>query len=91
MTFDFNQPLKGLDGKEVMAGDQPLTLGKLLGNQLASANKGDALKLFNWAMKVYNGEAIDLDESDTNTLKEFIKQNDQLTILAKAQLLSVLK
>ena len=88
--LDFNQPLKGLDGTEVkdMAGSS-VTLGKLLSTQLASANKGDALKLFTWAQKCYNGEKLDLDPSDTSTLKDFIKANESLTVLAKAQLLSV--
>lgn len=90
--LDFNQSMKGLDGKEVTDYDgNPVTLGKLLSTQLASTNKGDALKLFTWAQKCYNGESLDLDPSDESTLKEFIKNNDQLTVLAKAQLLSVFK
>lgn len=90
--LDFNQSMKGLDGKEVTDYDgQPVTLGKLLSTQLASTNKGDALKLFTWAQKCYNGEALDLDPSDESTLKEFIKNNESLTVLAKAQLLSVFK
>lgn len=88
--LDFNQPLKGLDGTEVKDMDgSSITLGKLLSTQLASANKGDALKLFTWAQKCYNGEKLDLDPSDTSTLKDFIKANESLTVLAKAQLLSV--
>jgi hypothetical protein len=88
--LDFNQPLKGLDGAEVKDMDgSSITLGKLLSTQLASANKGDALKLFTWAQKCYNGEKLDLDPSDTSTLKDFIKANESLTVLAKAQLLSV--
>jgi len=90
--LDFNQALKGLDGKEVKDYDgTPVTLGKLLATQLASANKGDALKLFTWAQKMYNGETLDLDPSDESTLKEFIKTNEQLTVLAKAQILSAFK
>jgi hypothetical protein len=90
--LDFNQTLKGLDGTEVKDMDgTSITLGKLLSSQLASANKGDALKMFTWAQKVYNGDALDLDPSDESTLKEFIKSNEALTVLAKAQLLSVFK
>lgn len=90
--LDFNQTLKGLDGQEVKDADgSGITLGKLLSGLLASANKGDALKLFTWAQKLYNGEALDLDPSDSSTLKEFVKNNEQLTVLAKAQLLSVFK
>lgn len=90
--IDFNQALKGLDGKSVKdVDDKDITLGKLLSSQLASANKGDALKLFTWAQKCYNGEPLDLDPSDETTLKDFIKNNESMTVLAKAQLLSVFK
>jgi len=90
--LDFNKQLLGLDGKPVKdAEDKDITIGKLLSGLLASANKGDALKLFNWAQKLYNGESLDLDESDKSTLKEFIKGNESLTVLAKAQALGVFK
>jgi len=90
--LDFNKQLLGLDGKPVKdSEDKDITIGKLLSGLLASANKGDALKLFNWAQKLYNGESLDLDESDKSTLKEFIKGNESLTVLAKAQALGVFK
>jgi hypothetical protein len=88
--LDFNTTMKGLDGQEVSdESGNTVSLGKILAGQLASANKGDALKLFTWAQKVYNGDTLDLDPSDESTLKEFIKNNESLTVLAKAQLLSV--
>lgn len=90
--LDFNVTLKGLDGQEVKdEKNAPITVGKMLANQLAFTNKGDALKLFNWAQKMYNGETLDLDKSDESVLKEFVKNNEQLTVLAKAQILTVLK
>lgn len=90
MQLNFNKSMNGLDGNPVKDFDgQEITLGKVLSSQLASASKGDALKLFTWAQKCYNGEVLELDPSDTETLKEFIKNNEQLTVLAKAQLLQV--
>lgn len=89
--LDFTKHLVGLDGETIKDADGPVTLGKLLAAQLAFTNKGDALKLFTWAQKCYNGEALDLDKSDEGTLKDFIKNNEQLTVLAKAQLLEVFK
>lgn len=83
--LNFNKPMTTLDGQEI----PEATLGKVLATQLASSNKGDALKLFTWAQKLYNGQSLDLDPSDEATLKDFIKNNDQLTVLAKAQLLQV--
>lgn len=92
IMLEFNQALKGLDGESVKDMDgSEVTVGKLLAGQLASSNKGDALKMFTWAQKVYNGESLDLDPSDKTTLKDFIKNNEQLTVLAKAQLLMVFK
>lgn len=91
-VLDFNQELKGLDGQAIKdEKNESITLGKMLSGQLAFGSKGDALKLFNWAQKMYNGEALDLDKSDEGVLKEFIKSNEQLTIIAKAQLLAVFK
>ena len=89
--LDFNVALKALDGSDIKDGSEVLKVGRLLATQLASANKGDALKLFGWAQKLYNGESLDLDKSDEQTLKEFIKNNDQLTVIAKAQMLNVFK
>lgn len=88
--LDFNTSLLGLDGKPVLdEAKQEITLGKMLANQIAFSGKGDALKLFGWAQKMYAGETLDLDATDTETLKTLIKDNEQLTILAKAQLLNV--
>lgn len=88
--LDFNVALKGLDGLEVKdEKGENVTIGKLLASQLAFTNKGDALKLFHWAQKMYSGESLDLDKSDESVLKEFIKSNEQLTVLAKAQMLNV--
>lgn len=83
--MDFNRSILGLDGQAV----DNVTLGKILAQQLAHATNVDALKFYNWAVKLYNGEELTLDESDTNTLKEYIKSNGQLTALAKAQMLQV--
>jgi hypothetical protein len=86
MKLDFNKPFIGLDGNAVP--DHP-TLGKLLGNAIAAQGKGDVLKLFSWAMDLYQGKAIDLDKSDQKTLQDFITNDQTITILGKGQLLQV--
>jgi hypothetical protein len=89
--MNFNKVLVGLDGNKAADVDgKDITIGKLLAGRLAGANKGDALKMFSWAQKLYNGKPIDLDKSDIETLKEFVKSDESLTILAKAQILEVL-
>ena len=88
--MDFNKPIKNLSG--IAAKDQngkEVTLGSILAEQLVSGSKGDAVKYYGWALKLHEGHELDLDKSDVQTLKEFIKNNEQLTILAKAQLLEL--
>jgi hypothetical protein len=88
--LDFTKSLTGLDGSVIKdETGKEVSLGKLLSGQLANTNKGDALKLFTWAQKCYNDQPLDLDPSDRATLKDFIIGNENLTVLAKAQLLSV--
>ena len=79
-----NKPVLGLDGKEIDGSH----LGKIIAQTLAATTKGDALKLFTWAQKLYSSEELDLDPSDTETLKNFIKESESLTILTKAQALA---
>lgn len=84
MKINMNMPILGLDGKELPESN----IGKLVAQILAGSSKGDALKYFHWAQKLYSGEALDLDPSDAELLKNFIKDSEQLTILAKAQALA---
>lgn len=84
MKINMNVPILGLDGTEL-----PNTnIGKVVAEMLANSAKGDALKLWHWAQNLYAGKALDLDPSDSETLKTFIRENEQLTILAKAQALA---
>lgn len=88
--MDFNKPIKSLNG--VSAKDQngkEITLGSILADQLVSGSKGDAVKFYGWALKLHEGLELELDKSDKQTLKDFITNNEQLTILAKAQLLEL--
>ena len=87
MKLDFNFDLLGLDEQPI----EGANAGKLLANALAQGSKGDALKFWDWAVSLNKGEIIDLDSSDQETMKNFIKDSDGFTILAKAQLLKVIK
>jgi hypothetical protein len=86
MKINLNHNLLGLDGQEIADSN----LGKLIANILATTNKGDAAKLWHWALKLHAGEELELDPTDVETLKNFIKENEQLTVLAKAQALACL-
>lgn len=87
MKLDFNFSLKDLDGAEI----KEANAGKILANSLVQQTKGDAIKFFEWALSLHKGEILDLDTSDQETLKNFIKDGEHFTILAKAQLLQVMK
>jgi len=43
--------------------------------------------MYYWAQKFYAGEELDLDPTDLSILKSFVEGNEQLTVLAKAQIL----
>jgi len=61
----------------------------MLAGALASSSKGDALKFWDWAKKLFKGEPLDLDKSDQETLKSFVKESESFTVLAKAQILEI--
>ena len=84
MKINLNKSIVDLSGKEIEGSN----LGQLLSKMLASAStKENAVKMYYWAQKLYAGEELDLDPSDTSILKSFIENNEQLTVLAKAQIL----
>jgi hypothetical protein len=87
MKLNFNFNLVDLDGNEI----DNANAGKLIANSLVQQSKGDALKFWEWALALNKGEELDLDSSDQETLKNFIKDSENFAIIAKAQLLKVLK
>lgn len=91
MKVNFNVPVLNLDGKPINEGLEPANLGKVLGNTLVMVSQGDVLKFYGWAMKMNNGDVVDLDKSDQETLKKFVTENQNLTILVKAQILELLE
>lgn len=93
MKINFNTPLLDLDGQPIKRDDKPTenqTVGQLVARMLISSTTGDALKFLEWARKMHNGEVIDLDVSDQETLKAEIKNSTYLTNLTKGQALELL-
>jgi hypothetical protein len=92
MKIDLNFDLIGLDGVAVL--DQTgktINAGKVIANSLVQQSKGDALKFWDWAVALNKGEVLDLDSSDQETFKNFVKDNEGLPIITKAQILHKLK
>jgi len=87
MKIDLNFALKDLNGVDL----KEANAGKLVAQSLAASSKGDALKFWDWALKLNKGDKIDLDPSDSKTFREFVEHNEGFTTLAKAQILLALK
>ena len=85
-TIKMNVNLVGLDGVEIPNSNA----GKLVANLLAQDSKGDAIKKFSIAQRLYAGEDVELDASDLMMLKTFIETSEQMTVLAKSQILQLL-
>lgn len=87
MIIDFNKNLIGLDGKPMIENDQPIFLSRSLANNLVNGAKGDAIKFYDWALKLYREGVLDLDRRDWEVLKQFVSDLDTVSILYRAQLL----
>jgi hypothetical protein len=86
MKLDFNFNLKGLDGKDI----QDSNAGKILAGVLSMQNKGNSIKLFDWALKMYNNQPLEIDDTDCDVLLRLIESTEQLTILAKVPMIEYL-
>lgn len=87
MELNLNVPVTDLDGVAIPESN----VGKTIAQTLAFARDGDALKLFDIALKFQKGETVNLDTSDSTMLKERIKADASLTNLVKAQALQLFK
>jgi hypothetical protein len=87
MKLDFNFQFKGLDGKET----QGESAGKILSSVLAAQNKGNAIKLYDWALKLYNDKPLEIDKTDAEVLSALIENSEALTIIAKVPLMEYIK
>lgn len=92
MKLDLNFYLKGLDGKEITGPNAQVNAGMLLGNMIASTNKStDILKWLNWAQDLYKQKPIEVSENERNEIKDFVTKSEQLTILAKQQIIDAIE
>ena len=99
MIYNFNVPVLTLEGapmkeqyldKDGKPNEREITVGKLVGAQLATSNDEDPLKMIALAKKIYGAEPFEMDESDRQKVESFIKSNKQLINLVRAQALEVL-
>lgn len=82
MKVTLNTQFKALNGKELKG----LTMGQMLAEALSQSNKGNSIKLYNWALKFYNKEEVEMDDTDFEVLKGLVETNEGLNNLFKAQI-----
>lgn len=87
MKLNFNFKVKDLSGKEIEGAEA----NKLLANTLSMLNKGNSMKLYDWAVKLWNGKPLEIDDTDGEVLQELVKNSETLTVLAKKPMLDVIE
>lgn len=80
MKLNLNWNLKDLDDKEIPSAN----VGKVIGQAIASTNKGNSLKLDDWARTLWKGKDLEIDNTDVEILLALVENNETLTILTKA-------
>lgn len=86
MKLNFNFKIKDLDQKEIPGADA----NKLLANTLSQQNQGNSMKLYDWALRLWRGEALEIDDTDAMVLKELIDKSQVLTVMAKKPLIDII-
>ena len=87
MKLNFNKSLQNLDNSEIESSN----MGKLLANVLSQANSGEPVKCWEMALKLFDGQELEVDTTDREMLESTIKASQGLTNAGKAQLLLVIK
>lgn len=83
-VIDFNKPVLGYDGTP----EAESNLGKIIAPIIGANTKGDAWKFGSWAMDVYQGRVLELDDSDLKALKEWMKEA-QIVAMIRMQVLQI--
>lgn len=65
--------------------------GKLVCGLLMTEVKGDAEKLYDWALTFNRGEEVIMDNSDFNTFKSLIKSTERVAVMVKAPIIKYLE
>lgn len=88
IKLDFDWTLKSLANKPLEGDEDAIHAGKALAGLLTSATESSApIKYFDWALKLYNKQPLEVDSQDYEELKKFIKEHKRLFVIAQAQLL----
>lgn len=87
MKLNFDFEIKNLKGEPFPNSNA----GEILSNFLAQLNKGNSLKLWDWAQKIYKKEELEIDRTDAEVLQGLIETSESLPNITKAQIIEVIK
>lgn len=93
MKIDFDFELEGMEMLGIPSGvkveEDAKHVGKLLSSMLAKATETEnPVKFFDWALTLYKKQPLDIDKSDAELLKRFIKSHKGTIAMAQAQMLN---
>lgn len=88
--LNFSLPYNNLNGEAFFVEEKKQMLNEIIGNALVSTNKGEALKFYDWAVRLHKGDVILVDKSDLKKIRDFIEDSETMFILCKAQLLKII-
>lgn len=91
MKLSFEKPLLGIDGKEILDNNDPLSMSKIVANLFANSQTQEPAKYVDWAIKIWNGQEIEVDRSDLEKIKTFITTHQGLSNLARVRILEVIE
>lgn len=87
MKLDFNFDIKDLTGNAIKG----QTAGKILAQMLSQQSKGNSLKLYDWALKLWNDKPIEIDATDSDVLLSLVESSEYLTIISKVPIMNYIK
>ena len=92
IKINLNIPFMTLDGKPgKMNKNETMKLSKLAGPALGNGKTKNYLKHTDWALDLYKGLELLLDEPDKDELIEFIEINEGLNDLMRSQIVRKIK
>jgi hypothetical protein len=89
--IDLNIPVKDLDGKPIDPAVGGGPLGRVLAQQIGSVDLSPAIKWLDWAMLLWKGQPLMLDDDDYALFVKTVEEFKNLTVLSKGQILRVIR
>lgn len=86
MKINFKVPFLQITGEDVVEDGKIQYMHEALANRLVMSKNNDPMRFLEWARVLYATGVLDIERSDQDTLRTFLKNLDDV-VLVKAQLL----